>query len=71
MEKENFAKRYGLLIGTGLAVGAAAVLLTYLGSARSSAIHFLVQVCFPVICVSSHLHSIESVFEMAFCTMYK
>ena len=32
MEKENFAKRYGLLIGTGLAAGAAAVLLTYLGN---------------------------------------
>ena len=30
MEKESFIKRYGLLIGTGLAVGAAAVLLTYL-----------------------------------------
>jgi len=32
MEKESFIKRYGLLIGTGLAVGAAAVLLTYLGN---------------------------------------
>ena len=32
MEKESFVKRYGLLIGTGLAVGAAAVLLTYLGN---------------------------------------
>ena len=32
MEKESFIKRYGLLIGTGLAVGAAAVLLTYQGN---------------------------------------
>ncbi len=32
MSKESFIKRYGLLIGTGLAVGAAAVLLTYLGN---------------------------------------
>lgn len=32
MEKESFVKRYGLLIGTGLAVGAAAVLLTALGN---------------------------------------
>ena len=32
MQKESFVKRYGLLIGTGLAVGAAAVLLTALGN---------------------------------------
>ncbi len=32
MEKETFLRRYGLLIGTGLAVGAAAVLLTALGN---------------------------------------
>lgn len=32
MPKESFVKRYGLLIGTGLAVGAAAVLLTALGN---------------------------------------
>ena len=32
MGKESFVKRYGLLIGTGLAVGAAAVLLTALGN---------------------------------------
>ncbi len=32
MEKESFWKRYGLLTGTGLAVGAAAVLLTGLGN---------------------------------------
>ena len=32
MGKESFVKRYGLLVGTGLAVGAAAVLLTYLGN---------------------------------------
>ena len=32
MPKESFAKRYGLLIGTGLAVGVAAVLLTALGN---------------------------------------
>ena len=32
MAKESFVKRYGLLIGTGLAVGAAAVLLTALGN---------------------------------------
>lgn len=32
MGKENFLKRYGLLIGAGLAVGAAAVLLTALGN---------------------------------------
>ena len=32
MEKESFVKRYGLLIGTGLAVGAAAVLLTAWGN---------------------------------------
>ena len=32
MQKESFVRRYGLLIGTGLAVGAAAVLLTFLGN---------------------------------------
>ena len=32
MAKDSFLKRYGLLIGTGLAVGAAAVLLTALGN---------------------------------------
>ena len=32
MPKESFVKRYGLLIGTGLVVGAAAVLLTALGN---------------------------------------
>lgn len=32
MEKESFLKRYGLLIATGLVVGAAAVLLTYFGN---------------------------------------
>ncbi len=32
MPKESFIKRYGLLIGTGLVVGAAAVLLTALGN---------------------------------------
>ena len=32
MAKDNFLKRYGLLIGTGLAVGVAAVLLTFLGN---------------------------------------
>ena len=32
MQKEGFLKRYGLLIGTGLVVGAAAVLLTALGN---------------------------------------
>ena len=32
MAKESFLKRYGLLIGTGLAVGLAAVLLTKLGN---------------------------------------
>ena len=32
MQKESFIKKYGLLIGTGLAVGIAAVLLTKLGN---------------------------------------
>ena len=32
MQKESFVRRYGLLIGTGLAVGAAAGLLTFLGN---------------------------------------
>jgi len=32
MQKESFMKKYGLLIGTGLAVGIAAVLLTKLGN---------------------------------------
>ena len=36
MGKESFVKRYGLLIGTGLAVGAAAVLLTALGNPARS-----------------------------------
>ena len=32
MEKDSFIKKYGLLIGTGLVVGAAAVLLTAFGN---------------------------------------
>lgn len=32
MQKESFLKKYGLLVGTGLAVGVAAVLLTFLGN---------------------------------------
>ena len=32
MQSENFAKRYGLVIATGLVVGAAAVALTFWGN---------------------------------------